>query len=34
MLHPQARALLDFIEQRGLPPTFRYVVTDCRFEWS
>jgi acetyl esterase len=21
MLHPQARGLLDFIEQRGIPPT-------------
>jgi acetyl esterase len=30
MLHPQARALLDFIEQRGIPPTHTLSVADAR----
>jgi acetyl esterase len=30
MLHPQARALLDFIEQRGLPPTHTLSPTQAR----
>ena len=30
MLHPQARALLDFIEQRGLPPTHTLTPADAR----
>jgi len=30
MLHPQARALLDFIEQRGVPPTHTLSVDDAR----
>jgi len=30
MLHPQARALLDFIEQRGLPPTHTLSPADAR----
>ncbi len=30
MLHPQARALLDFIEQRGLPPTHTLNPTEAR----
>ena len=30
MLHPQARALLDLIEQRGLPPTHTLSVADAR----
>ena len=30
MLHPQARALLDLIEQKGLPPTHTLCVGDAR----
>jgi acetyl esterase len=30
MLHPQTRALLDLIEQRGLPPTHTLSPTDAR----
>src|SRR5271154_6481835 len=30
MLHPQARALLDFIEQRGVPPTHTLSPKDAR----
>ncbi len=30
MLHPQARALLDFIEQRGIPPTHTLSAQDAR----
>ena len=30
MLHPQARALLDFIEQRGVPPTHMLTPADAR----
>lgn len=30
MLHPQVRALLDFIEQRGLPPTHTLSPTEAR----
>ena len=30
MLHPQARALLDFIEQRGVPPTHTLSPSDAR----
>lgn len=30
MLHPQARALLDLIEQRGVPPTHTLSVEDAR----
>ncbi len=30
MLHPQARALLDLIEERGLPPTHRLSPADAR----
>jgi len=30
MLHPQARALLDFIEQRGLPPTHTLTPAEAR----
>jgi acetyl esterase len=30
MLHPQARALLDFIEQRGVPPTHTLSPCDAR----
>jgi acetyl esterase len=30
MLHPQARALLDFIEQRGLPPTHTLSPAEAR----
>jgi acetyl esterase len=30
MLHPQARALLDFIEQRGIPPTHTLKVAEAR----
>jgi len=30
MLHPQARALLDLIEQRGVPPTHTLFVEDAR----
>ena len=30
MIHPQTRALLDFIEQRGIPPTHTLSVTDAR----
>jgi acetyl esterase len=30
MLHPQARALLDLIEQRGIPPTHTLSVADAR----
>ena len=30
MLHPQARALLDFIDQRGLPPTHTLTPVDAR----
>ena len=30
MLHPQARALLDFIESRGIPPTHTLSPTDSR----
>jgi acetyl esterase len=30
MLHPQARALLDFIEQRGIPPTHTLSPQDAR----
>jgi hypothetical protein len=29
MLHPQARVLLDFIEQRGLPPTHTLSPTEA-----
>ena len=30
MLHPQTRALLDFIEQRGLPPTHTLTPAEAR----
>ena len=30
MLHPQARALLDFIEQRAIPPTHTLTPTEAR----
>ena len=30
MLHPQARALLDFMEQRGVPPTHTLSPTEAR----
>ena len=30
MIHPQTRALLDFIEQRGIPPTHTLSVADAR----
>ena len=30
MLHPQARALLDFIEQRGVPPTHTLAPAEAR----
>ena len=30
MLHPQTRALLDFIEQRGIPPTHTLSVAEAR----
>jgi acetyl esterase len=30
MLHPQARSLIDFIEQRGLPPTHTLSPTEAR----
>ena len=30
MIHPQARALIDFIEQRGIPPTHTLGVADAR----
>ena len=30
MLHPQTRALLDFIEQRGVPPTHTLSVAEAR----
>ena len=30
MRHPQPRALLDFIEQRGVPPTHTLTVADAR----
>jgi len=30
MLHPQARALLDFIEQRGVPPTHTLTPVEAR----
>ena len=30
MLHPQARALLDLIEQRGIPPTHTLSAADAR----
>ena len=30
MLHPQARALLDFIEARGIPPTHTLSPADAR----
>jgi acetyl esterase len=30
MLHPQARALLDFLEQRGVPPTHTLSPVDAR----
>ena len=29
MLHPQARALLDLIEQRGVPPTHTLCAADA-----
>ena len=30
MLHPQARALLDLIEQSGMPPTHRLTPDEAR----
>jgi acetyl esterase len=30
MLHPQARALLDLMEQRQIPPTHTLSVADAR----